>query len=467
MEPTAEQAAAIRVFCDFLLERDEHSIMIMRGCAGTGKTTLAAAFVRVLKQLNQKIMLLAPTGRAAKVLSLYAGHNAYTIHRRIYRQRSAGDMSAFNVADNLHSNTFFIVDEASMIANDGYGESAFGSGRLLDDMVGYVYNGRNCRMIIIGDSAQLPPVGEEASPALSTPFMSGYGMKVFDCDLYEVLRQSSSSGILYNATSIRIMADGGNVLPQITLKGFADIRVVPGEELIETMAASYSDVGADETMVITRSNKRANIYNQGVRNMILCREDSLCSGDMLMVVKNNYFWEAPTCVCNDTNAERPDSAGAFIANGDRVRVRRVRNTRELYGFTFADVTIEFPDYDNCEITATALLDSLYSESPSLSKQQMELLYNNVMEDYADIPLKAERLKKLKQDPYYNALQIKFAYAITCHKAQGGQWAHVYLDQGYMPDDMNYSDYIHWLYTAFTRASEKLFLVNWPKNQIME
>lgn len=463
MEPTAEQDTAINVFCRFLMERDEQSVMILRGSAGTGKTTLAAAFVRMLLAMKQKIVLLAPTGRAAKVLSLYAGHPAYTIHRRIYRQRTAGDMSAFNVNANLQSDTLFIIDEASMIANDGYGDSAFGSGRLLDDLIQYVYNGRNCRMMLIGDRAQLPPVGEEESPALQSDFMRGYGLQVFDCDLNEVLRQSSESGILYNATMIRTacFSDCGELLlPKIRLKCFADIRVVPGDELIETMASSYSEVGLDETMVITRSNKRANIYNQGIRNMILGREEALSSGDMLMVVRNNYHWTSG-------ESNESDRSRGFIANGDRMRIRRIRNIRNLYGFRFADITVEFPDYDDSELTATAMLDSLTSEAPSLTREQMELLYNNVMEDYADIPLKADRLKRLKQDPYYNALQIKFAYAITCHKAQGGQWAHIYLDQGYMTEDMLSPDYIHWLYTAFTRASEKLFLVNWPKTQMAE
>ncbi|MBR6591174.1 MAG: AAA family ATPase [Prevotella sp.] len=463
MEPTAEQDIAINVFCRFLMERDEQSVMILRGSAGTGKTTLAAAFVRMLLTMKQKIVLLAPTGRAAKVLSLYAGHPAYTIHRRIYRQRTAGDMSAFNVNANLQSDTLFIIDEASMIANDGYGDSAFGSGRLLDDLIQYVYNGRNCRMMLIGDRAQLPPVGEEDSPALQSDFMRGYGLQVFDCDLNEVLRQSSESGILYNATMIRTacFSDcGEQLLPKIRLKCFADIRVVPGDELIETMASSYSEVGLDETMVITRSNKRANIYNQGIRNMILGREEALSSGDMLMVVRNNYHWTSG-------ESNESDRSRGFIANGDRMRIRRIRNIRNLYGFRFADITVEFPDYDDSELTATAMLDSLTSEAPSLTREQMELLYNNVMEDYADIPLKADRLKRLKQDPYYNALQIKFAYAITCHKAQGGQWAHIYLDQGYMTEEMLSADYIHWLYTAFTRASEKLFLVNWPKTQMTE
>ena len=257
------------------------------------------------------------------------------------------------------------------------------------------------------------------------------------------------------------------LLPRIKLSGFPDIQVVPGDELIESLASSYSRVGMDETMVITRSNKRANIYNQGIRNTVLDREDELCRGDLLMIVKNNYFWSQETGVRRQESGGRGQESGGidFIANGDRAVVQRVRNIHELYGFRFAEVTMTFPDYDDYELTATVLLDTLTSEAPALIREQQEQLFNTVMEDYADIPAKADRIAKLKADRYYNALQVKFAYAVTCHKAQGGQWAHIYLDQGYMTDDMLTPDYIHWLYTAFTRATEKLFLVNWPKTQI--
>ena len=346
-----------------------------------------------------------------------------------------------------------------MISNLGFGEAAFGSGCLLDDLMEFVYNGQNCRMLLIGDKAQLPPVGEEESPALMADVLRGYGMTVYECDLNQVLRQSEASGILWNATRIRrrLTAD---FLPQIRISGFPDIQVVPGDELIESLASSYSRVGMDETMVITRSNKRANIYNQGIRNIVLDREDELCRGDLLMIVKNNYFWS------QESGGRGQDSGGIdFIANGDRAVVQRVRNIHELYGFRFAEVTMTFPDYDDYELTATVLLDTLTSEAPALTREQQEQLFNTVMEDYADIPAKADRIAKLKADRYYNALQVKFAYAVTCHKAQGGQWAHIYLDQGYMTDDMLTPDYIHWLYTAFTRATEKLFLVNWPKTQI--
>lgn len=462
--PTEEQEHALDMFSLFMTDREEHVVMILRGAAGTGKTSLAGAIVKALVSLNQKLILLAPTGRAAKVFSLHAGHAAYTIHRRIYRQKSAGSLSAFTLNDNLNRDTLFVVDEASMIANQGYGESAFGSGCLLDDLMQFVYNGMNCRLLLIGDKAQLPPVGEDESPALSTNMLRGYGMKVYECDLNQVLRQSEESGILWNATRIRgIWSEERGVrilLPQIRFKGFADIQVVPGDELIESLSSSYSRVGMDETMVITRSNKRANIYNQGIRNTILDREDELCRGDLLMIVKNNYFWSQETGVGNQ------ESGGIdFIANGDLAVVQRVRHIHELYGFRFAEVTMQFPDYDDFELTAIVILDSITTEAPALTREQQEHLYNAVLEDYADIPHMADRIKKLKTDRYYNALQVKFAYAVTCHKAQGGQWSHIYLDQGYMTDDMLTPDYIHWLYTAFTRATEKLFLVNWPKTQI--
>ena len=510
LTPTAEQAQAIEVFARFMTDREEHVVMILRGSAGTGKTTLAGAIVKAMVGLNQKLMLLAPTGRAAKMFSLYADHSAYTIHRRIYRQKSAGDLSSFSLNDNLNKDTLFIVDEASMIANLGLGERlcvggpsgmiSFGSGCLLDDLMQFVYNGQNCRLLLIGDKAQLPPVGEEESPALSASILRGYGMEVYECDLNQVLRQSEDSGILWNATRIRgnqgdRLHDCGLrpnqepvplILPQIRLKGFADVQVVPGDELVESLSNSYSRVGMDETMVITRSNKRANVYNQGIRNMVLDREDELCRGDLLMIVKNNYYWiEKLTAdslqFTDDYHAAegglasqstvncKPSTVNkiSFIANGDRAVLRRVRNVHELYGFRFAEATLQFPDYDDYELTAIVILDTLTSEAPALTREQQEQLYKAVMEDYSDVPRQADRFKKLKEDRYYNALQVKFAYAVTCHKAQGGQWAHVYLDQGYMTDDMLTPDYIHWLYTAFTRATEKLYLVNWPKGQSID
>ena len=446
--PTAEQEQAIETFALFMTDRLEQAVMVMRGSAGTGKTTLAAAIVRAMLSLKQQMVLMAPTGRAAKVFSLYADHAAYTIHRRIYRQKSLE--GGFDLNYNSAHDTLFIVDEASMISRDG----------LLDDLIRFVYNERNCRLLLIGDRAQLPPVGEVESPALMSEVLRLYGLHVHECDLNEVLRQSQESGILYNATVVRrLMSDGCCELPQIRFAGFQDIRLVTGNDLIDELGSSYSRVGMDETMVITRSNKRANIYNQGVRNRVLDRDEELCSGDLLMIVKNNYYW---------IKSELPTVSGhqpmAFIANGDRAVVRRVRHVQELYGFRFAEVTMTFPDYDSMELTAIVLLDTLTSEAPALTAEQQEQLFNNVLEDYADIPLKQDRMKKMKEDRYYNALQVKFAYAATCHKAQGGQWEHVYVDQGYMTDDMLTPDYIHWLYTAFTRATERLYLVNWPKTQ---
>lgn len=520
--PTAEQAAAMTTFAHFMTDRHDRTVMIMHGSAGTGKTSLAAAIVRTMNKIGQKTVLLAPTGRAAKVFSLNAGMPAMTIHRKIYRQLTfTGDMTGFNLNDNLHSDTLFIIDEASMTANGGQDSTArFGTGRLLDDIITYVYSGRNCRLLLIGDKAQLPPVGEEESPALSPEYMAGYGLRVYESSLSEVLRQARDSGILYNATVIRgmITHDELTRLPLIRFRGFADIISVPGGELIEQLGSSYSRVGTDDTIIITRSNKRAAIYNKGVRAMVLGREEELSSGDMLMIVRNNYYYgtsgsPSPSLPRGEgvpngeshfahqqtnpsynikkvTSASLPtgegrggaagglgratggrdravpahDTSPSFLANGDRARVQRVRNVRELYGFRFADLWLRLPDYDDYELQVTAILDSLSTETPALTHEQSEQLFNAVLEDYSDLPRRTDRMKSLRADPYYNALQVKFAYAVTCHKAQGGQWAHVYVDQGYMTDDMLTPDYIHWLYTAFTRATEKLFLVNWPKTQ---
>ena len=455
-DPTTDQMHALDVFERFMTDSDERCVMILRGSAGTGKTSLASVIVRTLLDLQYKISLLAPTGRAAKVFSLTSGQPAATIHRSIYRERTfAGLDGKFNLNANLYRNRLFMMDEASMISLTSV-NSTFGSGCLLDDLIQFVYNERNCRMLLIGDKAQLPPVGEAESPALRADVLAAYGLKVYECDLNEVLRQSQDSGILYNATIIRQMIthDQATALPQIRLKGFADISIVPGDELIESLSTSYAEVGIDETMVITRSNKRAKIFNQGIRNMVLGREEELTTGDMLMVVKNKY-------------KEKQAEGLSFIANGDRAIVRSVRNVRELYGFRFADVTLSFPDYDNTEEDMIVILDTLTTEAPALTHEQNEQLFQQVLADYADVPLKSDRMKKIREDDYYNALQVKFGYAITCHKAQGGQWAHIYLDQGYMTDEMLTPDYIHWLYTAFTRATEHLYLVNWPKTQVEE
>ena len=494
--PTQEQEHALEVFAEFLTDRDPQAVMILRGSAGTGKTTLSGAIVRTLKEIRQKVMLLAPTGRAAKVFSLNSGSPAYTIHRRIYREKSfSGVEGQFNLNDNLYTDTLFMVDEASMIANMGLGGMSFGSGCLLDDLVHFVYQGRNDRLLLIGDKAQLPPVGEEESPALHAAMLEGYGLKVYECDLNEVLRQSEKSGILYNATMIRQMITHDDItqLPKIHFAGYSDIKPMPGAELIEALADSYHHVGLDDTIVVTRSNKRANIFNQGIRNMVLDREEELSQGDILMIVKNNYYWmeeERKKIKEKEIEERRVKSEGtesgtathkvqsskfqvqsneipAFLANGDRAKVLKVRRRIDLYGFRFATLLLQFPDYDNYELEATVLLDTLTSEAPALTHEQQEQLFHQIEEDYQDIPLKADRMKAIRQDQFFNALQVKFAYAVTCHKAQGGQWAHVYVDQGYMTDDMLNPDYIHWLYTAFTRATEMLYLVNWPETQTVQ
>ena len=468
--PTLEQANALDVFARFLTDRNPQVVMILRGSAGTGKTSLSGAIVRTLQSIHQKVMLLAPTGRAAKVFSLNSGTPAYTIHRRIYREKSfSGVDGQFNLNDNLFTDTLFMVDEASMVANMGLGGMSFGSGCLLDDLVHFVYQGRNDRLMLIGDKAQLPPVGEEESPALNAAMLQGYGLTVYECDLNEVLRQSEQSGILYNATMIRQMITHDDItqLPKIRFTGFSDIKPMPGAELLEALADSYHHVGLDDTIVVTRSNKRANIFNQGIRNMVLDREEELSQGDILMIVKNNYYWmeEERKKIKEKDNQVPSNDIPAFLANGDRAKVLKVRRRIDLYGFRFATLLLQFPDYGNYELEATVLLDTLTSEAPALTHEQQEQLFHQIEEDYQDVPLKADRMKAIRQDQFYNALQVKFAYAVTCHKAQGGQWAHVYVNQGYMTDDMLTPDYIHWLYTAFTRATEMLYLVNWPETQI--
>ena len=458
-QPTPEQEHVLTVFSQFLADRNPRSVMVLRGSAGTGKTTLAAAMVSTLHRLGQKLTLMAPTGRAAKVFSLHSNLPAYTIHRRIYREKNyTGIGGIFNLNDNRYRRMLFVVDEASMIGSrPTAGDITFGTASLLDDLIQYVYSGDGCRLLLIGDNAQLPPVGETEAPALNTAVLKGYGLKVWECSLASVLRQSQFSGILYNATQIRALINEP-VLPRIRLWSFTDVQRIPGDELIESLATSYSEAGIDDTIVLTRSNKRANVYNQGIRASVLDREEALCTGDMVMMVKNNYFYTLST-------QQDGKDGGAFLANGDRAKILRVRHFRSFYGFQFADVCLPFPDYDEAEIEATVIMDTLTSEAPALTRGQNEQLWQSVMDDYQDLSLKTDRLKAMKADRYYNALQIKFAYAVTCHKAQGGQWQHVYIDQGYMTDDMLTPEYMHWLYTAFTRATRKVFLVNWPEKQI--
>ena len=471
-EPTADQMNALKCFGQFLASRNDMPMMLMRGSAGTGKTSLVSAMVQTLVALHQKVVLMAPTGRAAKVLSISGSLPASTIHRKIYRQKTM--LGDFNLNDNLHTDTLFVIDEASMISTFSMGETGFGSGNLLDDLIQFVYSGRNCRMLLIGDTAQLPPVGEDESPALIPEILYGYGATLFECDLSEVLRQEQESGILYNATAIRslIQHEEATELPKLRFRGFSDIISLPGNEIIDTLSSSYSHVGIDDTIVITRSNKNATMYNNGIRAQVLDREELLERGDQVMIVKNHTL---PSLNPNpstlntklsplNSNPSTLNSQPSFIANGDKAIVVRVRNFRELYGFHFADAILRFPDYDDFELDTIVLTDTLQSDAPALTQEQSNALFKAIEEDYADIPRKADRMKAIREDAYFNALQIKYAYAVTCHKAQGGQWSHVYIDQRYMTDDMPTPDYIHWLYTAITRGREKVYMVNWRKEQ---
>ena len=449
--PTPDQDLAMSRLAAFLTSPRAEGAFILRGYAGTGKTSLVGALVHTLDALQQKCVLLAPTGRAAKVFAAYASHTAFTIHKRIYRQRAfTGEGGNFALNDNLATHTLFIVDEASMIANEGLSGTMFGTGRLLDDLIHFVYSGQGCRLLLTGDVAQLPPVGEEQSPALQADNLRGYGLEVSVADLTQVVRQEQASGILWNATRLRRALEAGEVftLPRLRVEGFDDIRLVPGNELIDALEECYARDGMDETIVICRSNKRANIYNEGIRQRILWREEELEAGDILMVAKNNYYWT------------EKDKRTDFIANGEMAIVRRVRRTRQLYGFRFADVTLRFPDNDDREQEVCLLLDTLRGDAPALTREEADRLFHAVLEDYADVPTKSERIKRLKSDPYYNALQAKYAYAVTCHKAQGGQWRNVFLDQAYMPDEYLTPDFFRWLYTAFTRATGTLWLVNY-------
>ncbi len=461
--PTEEQENSLEKISEFILSGDDRKVFVLCGYAGTGKTSLVAALVKTMVQLERKVVLLAPTGRAAKVFSSYSGMPAYTIHKRIYRQKSIMEGSAFSLMDNRAVNTLFIVDEASMIANEGV--SNFGSGALLDDLVEFVYSGRGCSLLLLGDTAQLPPVGEELSPALSQQYLRSMFLDVQGVELTQVMRQLDGSGILQNATQLRKVITSGEAgyMPQIKLKGFADVCRVQGEELIEAIDSCYSDAGIDETIILCRSNKRANVYNEGIRRRILYREEELNRGDMLMVVKNNYYWREELGKEDKTILEKID----FIANGDMAEIIHVGSTEEMYGFRFADVTLSFNDYEDCELDVKIMLGTLTSESPSLTRAESEALFAAVWEDYPEIRSKRKRMEEVRKNPYYNALQVKYGYAVTCHKAQGGQWKRVFLDQGYITPEMATPDYYRWLYTAFTRATEKLYLVNWSDKQVAE
>lgn len=452
--PTSGQLRLIDMLSESIVSDVTDEILLVKGYAGTGKTAMLFSLVKTLESFKIKSVLLAPTGRAAKVLSGYTGNPAYTIHKKIYRQKSSADgMGHFSLDKNLHKNTWFIVDEASMISNETAENSVFGSGRLLDDLLEYVFMGENCRLVLVGDTAQLPPVGLSISPALEVSSLEEYGFSVKWVELTEVVRQAEGSGILSNATQLRNRVGENDAEPgsfPIQLENFEDIERISGAELIESVSTSFNKFGLFETIVVTRSNKRANIFNKGIRGSILYKESEIERGDLLMVVKNNYFWAQG----------QPDFE--FIANGDIAEVVHIGKYEEIYGFRYANVSLRFIDYGSVEIDCKIFLDSLNIESASFSYEQNRQLYEAVSEDYADIRNKRDRWKKVRDNPYFNALQVKYAYALTCHKAQGGQWKAVYIDHGYLTNDMLDTEFYRWLYTAFTRPTEKLFLVNFNK-----
>lgn len=446
--PTAGQETVIHALGSYLFTRDD-SIFLIKGYAGTGKTSLVASLVKSLVNYRYRSVLLAPTGRAAKVLSRYSGVAAYTIHKKIYRQKTSSEgFGEFSLDKNLHRNTLFIVDEASMIANQSIELSVFGSGRLLDDLISYVFSGIGCKLILIGDDAQLPPVGFDRSDALDPKYLERYGFPVEEYYLDEVVRQTLDSGILFNATRLRekIKPDVHGY-PGLMAGKFPDFICVNGETLLDSLESSYSKVGQEETIVLCRSNKLANRYNKGIRSTILHYDEDIRMGDLVMVVRNNYHWLR--------DSEEVD----FIANGDILEVTRVKGSKELYGFDFRDMSVRFTDYRVMEFEAKAMLDTLYSDGPALDKDRTRSLFSAVSEDYQHMKGKKHKADAIREDPFYNALQLKFAYAITCHKAQGGQWKHVYIDQGWQTEENLDREYYRWLYTAITRATEKVFLVN--------
>lgn len=448
-EPNTEKDGLLAALGSFIVSREERKAFILRGYAGTGKTSVMSALVRAMKGLQQPCVLLAPTGRAAKVLGRYSGEQAYTIHKKIYRQNQLGQ-EAFSLSDNLHVRTLFIVDEASMLS--GVRDNpTFGSGCLLDDLVKYVYNGKGCSLLLVGDDAQLPPVGSLKSPALDADYMKGYQLSVVSYQLSQVARQALDSGILSEATKLREQLQIADFKSITVSPNGRDIIKVPGEEVLETLENSWREVGAEETLIITRSNKMTNLYNQGVRARVLYKEDEISNGDRLMVTKNNYFWAT----------EYQDLE--FIANGDMFEIERLHHHHEMYGFHFAKASLRSIDYD-WEIEALIWLDTLTTDSPEANYSLQKELFSRIAEDYPEIRNKQELIKKIYESPYYNALQVRFAYCVTCHKAQGGQWKHVYIDNGLGDEwisgleETERREYLRWLYTAVTRATEKIYLL---------
>ncbi len=450
--PTADQTALISELAAFILDPEPLSVFILKGYAGTGKTTIVSSLVKMLPGLKADSVLLAPTGRAAKVLAGYSGKHAFTIHKKIYRLQTSGDGSLqIALQQNKHTDTLFIVDEASMIPGNTPDDqtSLFGGANLLDDLFRYVYNNKNCRLILIGDTAQLPPVMSPESPALSKRFLeTRFGLHARDYELQEVVRQSQDSGILFNATRIREMLTRQQTgFPRLRLKHFSDVIRVQGQEAADEADNAWLG-GKEEALMICRSNKRANMYNKHLRQRVLFMEDEINAGDLLMVVRNNYFWLPE------------QSEAGFIANGDIIELKRIKRTESLYGFRFADVTFRMIDYPGMpDLDAKLLLDVLDTDGPALPRQASNKLFESVAEDYKYIPNKRTRMTNIRNNPYLNALQVKFAYAMTCHKAQGGQWKHVFVEMGYLPERKPDTEYIRWLYTAITRATKKVFLLN--------
>ena len=451
-ETTFSQKKVVEMLSDYLSEPKTEQIFVLNGYAGTGKTTLLAAVVEVLDAMQVPTVLLAPTGRAAKVLSRYCHREALTIHKRIYRERTTADYeSHFSLDVNKERGAVFIVDEASMLADATSEGQIFGSGSLLDDLIKYIRSGRDCRLILVGDNAQLPPVGSAFSPALDRDVMSGYGDVVY-ASMDDVVRQQAESGILFNATMLRCMLENGIYeVPQLDMS-FADVESISGGEVMEKVQECYDRYGRDETIIITRSNRRANRYNEGVRRYNLSAEEAIESGDCLMVVKNNYYY-------TEREKECPMS---FAANGDVVQLRKIYRFEDFYGFHFADALLSFPDYNDFELRCRILLDTISSESPSLTREESRRLLQEVEQDYLDIKSRIKRLKEIRENPHFNAVQVKFAYAITCHKAQGGQWKAVFVDRALFGDEEMTADMLRWLYTAFTRATERLYLVNFDE-----
>jgi exodeoxyribonuclease-5 len=451
---TKGQQMLMQQLASFMLSEIQDELFVIKGYAGTGKTSLVSAMIKSLSTVKFQSVLLAPTGRAAKVLTQYSGKNAYTIHKKIYKPvTNSKGQGAFILQPNLHKNTLFIVDEASMIGDGSNATEGklFGNRSLLEDLLMYVYNGENCKLIMIGDTAQLPPVGMSESPALNAEYLKrNFHCNVYQFELTEVVRQADDSGILSNATIIRNMIRVENSdVPAFKIKGFKDIIKLPGAELVDAINDAYKKYGDDNTIVICRSNKRANIYNQEIRRRIKFHEESISTGDYLMVVKNNYYW------LGDKDKT------SFIANGDIAEIVRIKKRDvEKFGFKFADVTLRLVDYpDEPEFDAKILLDTIDTDAPALTQEQNNKLFNEVMEFHADVESKQARIQKVKQDPFFNALQVKFAYAITCHKAQGGQWNAVFIEQGYLTDEMVNTEFKRWLYTAITRAVDQLYLIN--------